>query len=455
MRRTVVLNVVGLTEALLGRDTPNLSQLRGSLAYVTSMVPAVTCSSQATYLTGRPPSGHGIVANGWYFRDLGEVWLWRQSNRLMQGDKLWHLARRKNPNFRCANTFWWYNMHTDVDWSITPRPVYCADGRKLPDCYSSPIVLRERFTRELGTFPLFHFWGPAANIQSSTWIAEAAMKIEQTYAPTLQLVYLPHLDYPLQKLGPQGDLAKDLRQIDELCGELIGFFSERKCRVVVLSEYGITGVNQVVHPNRILRDAGFLQVKVDLGKEYLDTSASGAFAVSDHQIAHVYVKRTSDVDAVKKLFEGVSGIEMVFDASTKGQVGLDHERSGEIVLLANADSWFTYYFWRDDNKAPDYARTVNIHAKPGYDPCEMLIDPTIRFPKVAVGQKLLKKMLGFRYLMDVTPLDASLIKGSHGRPTDRPEQGPLLMTSEPKLLGSKELKATDVCELLLHHVFAD
>jgi len=456
MNRTVVLDVVGLTRSLLGDRTPRLLELsrRGHVP-IRAIWPAVTCSMQSTYLTGTLPSAHGIVANGWYFRELGEIWLWRQSNRLVQGDKLWHLARRLRPGFTCANTFWWYNMFTDVDWSITPRPLYCADGRKLPDCYSNPPELRERYQQQFGVFPLFKYWGPATSIESSEWIGRAAMAIERDYQPTLQLVYLPHLDYVLQKAGPDGPIGSDLAEIDHLCGRLIDFFSDRGCRVVVLSEYGITPVHRVIHPNRLLRKAGLLAVKLDLGREYLDPGRCRAFAVADHQIAHVYVASPGDLPRVKQLFESVDGVEHVLDDQGKRSFGLDHERSGELVLLAHADTWFTYYFWDDDARAPDYARTVNIHAKPGYDPCELLLDPAIRWPRLRIATALAQKALGFRHLLEVTPLDASLVKGSHGRVTDRDDDGPLLMTTEPKLLNKERLHATEVMGTLLDHVIRD
>jgi len=457
MNRTVVLNVVGLTRALLGRHTPHLNQLRGGAAHIETITPAVTCAVQSTYLTGRPPASHGVVANGWYFRDLGEVWLWRQSNRLVQGEKLWHVARRRDPAFTCANSFWWFNMLTDVNWSVTPRPLYLADGRKLPDCYSDPPELRDEYQRRFGTFPLFQFWGPATSIAASEWIARAAMATEEAHRPTLHLVYLPHLDYVLQRVGPDGgaEVERDLQAIDALCGRLIEFFTGRGVRVVVLSEYGITPARRVVHPNRVLREAGLLAVKVDLGRESLDPGRCRAFAVADHQIAHVYVKDPGDVPAVKRLFESVPGVERVLDADGQRALGLQHERSGELVLVSTSDAWFTYYFWKDDDRAPDYARTVNIHAKPGYDPCELFVDPAIRLPKLKVGLTLARKRLGFRYRMDVIPLDPGLVRGSHGRVTDRPEEGPLLLTSEPRLLADGSVAATAVMDLLLDHVFAD
>ena len=455
MQRVAVLNVVGLTRSLICDRTPHLKSLLPHSINIDSMVPALTAPVQSTYLTGKRPCEHGIVANGWYFRDLSEVWFWRQSNRLVGADKIWHLARKRDSSFTCANCFWWFNMVTAADWSITPRPIYCADGRKLPDCYSDPPELRAKFNREFGLFPLFEFWGPATSIASSEWIAKAAMSIERLYQPTLNLLYLPHLDYCLQRLGPEGDIAGDLRAIDDLCKKLAVFFRDRGCRVIVLSEYGINTVNKAVHPNRILRRAGYLEVKMDLGREYLDPGRSRAFAVSDHQIANVYVRSATEIPAVKKIFEEIPEVEQVLDGPAKRQAGLNHPRSGELVLIAKADAWFTYYFWEDDRQAPDYARSVDIHRKPGYDPCELFIDPKIRFPQLKIAYTLLKKALGFRALMEVTPLDPGHVKGSHGRLTDRDDEGPIFMTTEPKLLLDANLRATDVMNLILDHIFAD
>jgi len=456
MRRTVVLDVVGLSRALLGGPhTPRLNALLPNSVPIRAITPAVTCSVQATYLTGRTPAGHGIVGNGWYFRDLDEVLFWRQSNQLVQGGKLWDEARRRDPGFTVANTFWWYAMNTGADITLTPRPLYCADGRKLPDCYSVPAALRERFNREFGQFPLFQFWGPATSIASSEWIAKAAMAVEREFRPTLQLVYLPHLDYCLQKFGPGGAIERDLAEIDGLCGTLLDDFRERGCRVVVLSEYGITSVERPVYPNRLLRETGLLSLKVDLEREYLDPGASRAFAVADHQVCHIYVRDKRDLPAVQTLFERVPGVAQALDKEGKRACGLDHERAGDLVLVAAADSWFAYYWWRDDRRAPDYARTVNIHAKPGYDPCELFFDPAIRLPKARIAAKLARKLLGFRYVMDVIPLDATLVKGSHGRVTDDLADGPLLMTDTPMLLDGDVIEAADVYNLIVRHIFAD
>ena len=456
MRRTLVLNVVGLTPDLLGEATPNLSALarRGAMRPLRTILPAVTCSVQSTFTTGLLPREHGCVANGWYFRDLSEVWLWRQSNRLVAGEKIWEAARRRDPAFTCAKLFWWYNMYSTATYAVTPRPLYPADGRKLPDIYTEPPELRTELNAKLGPFPLFNFWGPASSIVSSQWIADSARHVDETRRPTLSLVYLPHLDYNLQRLGPRHpSLAADLRAVDGVCGELIERAERDGTRVIVLSEYGITDVNGPVHINRCLRDAKLVRIKTDLGREYLDFGASEAFAVADHQVAHVYVRSPALVEDVKRLLEALPGVETVLDDAGKRARGLDHPRAAELVAIARADRWLTYYYWLDDALAPDFARTVDIHRKPGYDPAELFLDPALRAPKLKIAWTLARKLLGFRYLMEVIPLDASLVKGSHGRPTDRPEAGPLFISSEPSLLPAEVVNATDVKALVLSHVF--
>ena len=457
MRDVVVIDVVGLTSALIGPNTPNLQRLakRGAGRPLTTVTPAVTCSVQSTFLTGSLPREHGIVANGWYFRDLSEIWFWRQSNRLVTGDKVWEAARRRDPTFTCASLFWWYNMYSTAEIGVTPRPMYPADGRKIPDCYAAPIVLRDELNQLLGPFPLFRFWGPATHISSSQWIMRCALHVRKTRKPTLTLVYLPHLDYNLQRLGPKHPaIAQDLAAIDGVCGEVIEECTRDGARLVVLSEYGITAVANPIHVNRALRRAGLVVVREELGRELLDPGASAAFAVADHQIAHVYVARQDLVPEVKALLETLPGIERVLDEEGKRTFGLDHPRAGELVALADARSWFTYYYWLDDDRAPDFARTVEIHRKPGYDPAELFLDPALSFPKAQIAWRLAKSRMGFRTLMDVVPLDANLVKGSHGRITDRAEDGPIWIDSEPdsKLPGS--IRASEVKELILDRVFA-
>ncbi|RZS96398.1 alkaline phosphatase family protein [Cecembia calidifontis] len=447
MKKTAVINIVALSSRLIGEHTPFLKKWieKRQKRFIQPVLPAVTCSSQSVYLTGKWPEENGIVGNGWYFRDECEIKFWRQSNRLVQAPKIWDKLKIQDPNFTCANMFWWYNMYSTVDYAVTPRPLYPADGRKLPDIHSQPMDLRDRLQQELGQFPLFSFWGPNANIESTQWIAEASKKVDQWFNPTLNLIYLPHLDYGLQRYGLDfKKIKKDLREIDRVAADLITYFEKQGTEVLLLSEYGITTVNNPIHINRILRKEGCIVVKNELGRETLDAGTCKAFAVADHQLAHIYVKDEADIPAIKSMLERVPGIEKVLDKEGKQKYHLDHPRAGELIAVADKDSWFTYYFWLDDNKAPDYARTVDIHRKPGYDPVETLADPEIKFLKGKIGMKLLKKKLGFRYLMDVISLDATLVKGSHGRIPEDPMDWPIFVGSDASEQNSGEIAPTEV-----------
>jgi predicted AlkP superfamily pyrophosphatase or phosphodiesterase len=460
MKPTLVLLVVGLTPSLLGENTPSLKKLvlSGGMRPLRTVLPAVTCTVQSTLLTGLMPSGHGAVANGWYFRDLAEVWLWRQSNRLVAGEKIWEAGRKRNAAFTCAKMFWWYNMYSSADWSATPRPMYPADGRKIPDHYAEPPELRDELNAKLGPFPLFKFWGPGTDVTSSEWIAEATLHVLETRSPTLTLCYLPHLDYDLQRYGPDLDhpnVRKSLRYVDAVCERLIEAAERDGRAVVVVSEYGITRVTDAVHINRALRQAGLIRVRDEMGRDVLDPGASRAFALADHQLAHVYVRDRDDIPTVQALLASLDGVDVVLDETGKRDAGLNHERSGELVAISAADRWFSYYYWLDDERAPDYARTVDIHRKPGYDPLELFIDPAIRLPAAAVGWRLAKRKLGMRTLLDVISLrDTPLVKGSHGRLTDDANEGPLVISSRPELLPDAEIPATDFKALILDHVFA-
>ncbi|MFC3198862.1 alkaline phosphatase family protein [Parapedobacter deserti] len=449
MRKTVVIDVVGLSSALIGEDTPFLTKYleNSRLSRIKPHLPAVTTSMQSTYLTGTWPSQHGIVGNGWYDRTDCEVKFWKQSNKLVQGESVWETAKRINPAFTCAQLFWWYNMYCGADYSVTPRPNYLADGRKMPDCYSHPAGLRDELQQRFGQFPLFSFWGPGANIKSSEWIANAAMYVEEKHSPALNLVYLPHLDYCQQKFGPQGPIEKELREIDALLKKLVGFFEERGANVILLSEYGIVPVSRPVHINRILRNAGLLGIRTERGLELLDAGASQAFAVSDHQVAHIYTKSDSIKAQVIKLLTAEEGIDLLLDEEGKERHHLDHERAGDIVAVAKPDSWFTYYFWLDDRVAPDYARMVDIHKKPGYDPVEMFMTSKLR-----AGYKLLRKKLGFRYVLDVIPLDATLVKGSHGAIQIPEKYYPVLVARDMAI--PEELEAIAVRDIILQSLLS-
>ncbi|NSL88754.1 alkaline phosphatase family protein [Chitinophaga solisilvae] len=448
MRKTVVMDVVGLSASLL-KHMPFMQQYtqQRHMATVTPMLPAVTTAVQSTYLTGKWPNEHGIVGNGWYDRTDCEIKFWKQSNRLVDAPKIWDKARRLNPEFTCAQMCWWYNMYANVDYSLTPRPNYLSDGRKIPDCYTTPDTLRDYLTKELGTFPLFNYWGPTASIKSSQWIADATILTDKLYNPTLTFVYLPHLDYCLQKFGQDPVRnAKEISEIDQVCKQLITYYQQQGVDPVVLSEYGITNVNNPVYLNRRLREEGLLALRVERGLELLDAGASKAFAVADHQLAHIYINDPSCYKKVRTILENTPGVELVLDREGKRQHHMHHERSGDLIAVADANSWFAYYYWMDDNKAPDFARIVDIFRKPGYDPVEMFMDPADPLVKLKAGAKLLKKKLGFRYLMNVIPLDATLIKGSHGRLEENPLHHPVVISNNPT--GKNQLQATEVYDVI-------
>ena len=450
MNRVVVINVVGLTRGLIGDQTPNIKAFAqaGQLSSFTPEFPAVTCSAQSSYLTGQRVEAHGIVGNGWYDRESAEVRFWKQSNHLVHGEKIWDQLKQCNPDAECANMFWWYNMYSQADWAATPRPMYPADGRKVFDIHTQPMNLRERLKADLGDFPFPSFWGPAAGIQSSRWIAESAKWIETSEKPALNLVYLPHLDYCLQKYGPNApEIKPELAAIDEVVGDLLNFFRDRGVEVVLLSEYGISEVNHAVHLNREFRKRGWIQVKDELGRETLDCGGCRAFAVADHQVAHIYINDDTIRDEVIELLEGIQGVEEVRVPDEMWGQGIATERAGELIAVAASDAWFTYYYWEDDDKAPDFARCVDIHRKPGYDPVELFVDPKITFPKLKVAWFLLKKKLGFRALLDVIALDAELVKGSHGRDKVPESEQPVFIADTVRISSVDEVNKA-ICELV-------
>jgi predicted AlkP superfamily pyrophosphatase or phosphodiesterase len=450
--KLLVLDVVGLRP----KDLAHAPKIRsvgseGFMAPLATVFPAVTCSVQATWLTGGAPRDHGIVGNGWYFKDLAQVWLWRQNNGLIQGEKLYTTARKRAPDFTCAKLFWWFNMYADVAYSVTPRPEYWADGLKKPGLYSHPAGLQRQLQEQLGPFPLFNFWGPAADIRSTRWIVDAALGVIQQQDPTLALVYLPHLDYDHQRYGPDHPRSvAAVGEVDAEAGRLIDEARARGAEVVVMSEYGIEAANRPVFLNRLLHERGYLRVQETGHGQLLDAGASRAFCVADHQVGHVYVREEKDLAEVKDLLLGVEGVTHVLDREDQGKDGwrIDHERSGELVCVAEPGCWFAYHYWLDEKRRPDFATTVDIHRKPGYDPTELFLDPKLSFPKLKIAWTLLKKMLGFRYLMDVIGTDPTLVQGSHGRLFADRDAGPVFLCSSGR--NSADLvSALDVRERIL------
>lgn len=450
MNKTAVIDVVGLSTSIIGEHTPFLKEYiaKNHLSLIQPMLPAVTTAVQSTYLTGKWPQDHGIVGNGWYDKEDCEVKFWKQSNKLVRSEKIWEKAKHQNPLFTCLQLFGWYNMYAEVEFSVTPRPNYLADGRKIPDCYSRPAELRDYLQKELGQFPLFQFWGPNANVKSSQWIADAAILTDKRYDPTLSFIYLPHLDYCLQKVGPDVSvIKKELYEIDRLVKQLVTHYEKKDARIILLSEYGICPVNKPIHINRLLREKGLLAIRVERGLELLDPGASKAFAVADHQIAHVYINDKTVEQEVRMLLENTEGIELVLDHEQQAAHHIQHERGGDFVLMADPQSWFTYYFWLDDARAPDYARAVDIHKKPGYDPVELFMTSKWR-----AAYKLMRKKLGLRYVIDVIPLDATLVKGSHGCISVSKEYSPVIV-SPLDLNNRSQIAATDVFDIIWECLF--
>jgi predicted AlkP superfamily pyrophosphatase or phosphodiesterase len=435
MKPVLLVDLVGLTPRAIGAGTPHLQTLArsGAFAPMSTVLPAVTCSAQATMLTGLMPSAHGAVGNGWFARDSGEVALWRQANALVSGEKLYELARKRDPSFTCAKIFWWWNLGAAVEWSITPRPFYPADGRKIPAVYAWPTSYGDGLEGALGKFPFFDFWGPKSGLPSSRWLADAAIATIEKHKPTLTMVYLPHLDYDLQRFGPADARSQNaLVEIDAVLGDLSAAARKHGVEIVVVSEYGLTDVDTPVHVNRALREAGLLVARATPAGDVLDVFGSDAFAVADHQVAHVYTRSPAAKQRAASVLRGLAGVERVLDDADKRAAGLDHPRAGDLVAIAKPNAWFTYYYWNDPAAEPDFARTVDIHRKPGYDPCELFVDPKIAMPKLRVARRLAQKKLGFRYLMDVIPIeggDATLVRGSHGRLPDDPNDGPVFLCS--------------------------
>ncbi len=449
----VLINAVGLTGRLL-ELAPRLKALAGSgwSRPLREIVPAVTCSAQATILTGMPPEGHGVVGNGWFFRDTGEVRFWQQSNALIGAEPLYVTAKKRaaerGRSFRAAKLFWWFNQGADVAWSVTPKPYYGADGNKAFGIAGTPDGLTDRLEQRIGKFPFPTFWGPKAGLPCTRWIASGAAEVLKDERPDLSLVYLPHLDYNPQRFGTSGsDMPKLVGELDDACAPLLDAAKAIGARVWVVSEYGHGDVTRAVLPNRLLRNAGLLGVRPGPFGEIFDPFTSRAFAVCDHQLAHIYVRDAIDIPRVRELLGAEPGVGRLFVGEERREIGLDHPRAGEVVALSSPDAWFAYPFWLDDRAAPDYARTVDIHRKPGYDPCELLFDPKLAWPMGRAIRRLAQKKLGFRTLFDVVPLDPGLIRGSHGLPAADPIDRPILLGDGPAPAG--DLAMTAVRDLVL------
>ena len=433
MKRLLVLDIPGLSRGMVEQHAPALRALgvRGAMTGIDPVLPAVTMPAQASVYTGVPPADHGVVANGWFHRNHNEVMFWRQSEGLVEAEPVWEAAKARDRNFTCFKHFWWPGMASSADRYVNVRPAYFADGRKAPDIYANAPGLARELQDKFGVFPLFKFWGPMTSIESTHWIAETAKYLMVKEQPTLSMVYLPHLDYKQQSHGPaHPDIAAEVAALDAVAGDLIEFAGlQGDMEVMALSTYHMNAVDQPVHLNRLFREQGWLDVIHNATGELIDFGTSEVFAVADHQCAQVYVRDPERVSEVRAMLLEVEGVAQVFNREDQADAGVDHANAGELFVLAEKNAWFTYYYWLDDANAPDFARTIAIHAKPGYDPCELFLDPTLAAPKLKIAGALLKKKLGMRYLLDVIPLDAGLVKGSHGLRPDADEEYPVFLSS--------------------------
>ena len=432
MKRLCLIEVPGLTRRMVESHAPNLNRVaqQGQIGSLDPDLPAVTMTGHASLMTGQPPTAHGVVGNGWFDRAENVVKFWSQSEKVVTGESIWDAAKKHNPQFTALKHFWWPGMASSADVHVNVRPVYYADGRKAPDIYTNQLGLAAEVQRQFGTFPMFQFWGPGVGIASSDWIAKTGGHLIETFSPDLSLIYLPHLDYKQQTLGPNDpSIAEEIRQLDEVAGELIDSLQQQEIDVLLVSGYHMNQVDQPILINQLLRQEGWLKVIRNDAGELIDYGMSDAFAVADHQVAHVYVSSDAKIKEVATFIEQIDGVAAVYDQQQQSELGLAHDRSGDLVVLAKTNAWFVYYYWLEESAAPDFARTIAIHAKPGYDPCEMLFDERLRFPKLAVATRLARKLLGMRYLMDVVSTNPQRIRGSHGLKPENEMDAPVWLSS--------------------------
>ncbi|MHC4563138.1 MAG: alkaline phosphatase family protein [Planctomycetota bacterium] len=366
-----------------------------------SVFPAVTCVVQASFRTAAPPATHGMIANGLFHRALRKPMFWEQSARLVEGERIWGDFRRTGKTV--GMMFWQQSLGERADLILSPAPIHKHHGGMIDNCYSKPAGLYERLCETVGRpFKLRHYWGPLASTKAGDWIAAAtaAVMAEQSVAPDLLLTYLPTLDYDLQRRGP--DHPRSKKAHSALAGQLQALMAAAEhfgYEMLVFGDYAIAPVSGATFPNRALAGAGLMATRQVGEMLYPDYHASRAFAMVDHEAAHVYVADQQDVPAVRDALESLGGVADVLDRYHQQTVGLHHANSGELVLIARPDTWFAYPWWTDKRCAPNYAAHVDIHNKPGFDPCELFFSafPPFGWPPMTVSQ------------------NTSRIRGSHGR----------------------------------------
>lgn len=418
---------------IFSQNLPSIQQIAemGSFCEITPVFPAVTSTVQASLLTGKYPTEHGIISNGTYDRQNYSVSFWDQDSSLVKAHRIWDLLDGSSiGNVRSAVLFWQNTLHAKSDIVVTPKPIHLENGI-IMWCYSRPPGFYEEVLKpELGEFQLPTYWGPLASSKSSEWIAAATDITFETQRPSILFTYFPHVDYSAQRFGKNSrEVKDDLVKADSLIGSSIekvkrlGLFD--RTEFVILSEYSFSDVVGSVDLNRALRDEGFLRVRQIGGYEFIDFEYSDAFAMVDHQVAHIYVKLPDKIDLVKKCLNRITGIDMVLSTENeKHEYQINHANSGDLIAVSDKDKWFTYYWWYDSAMAPPFATTVDIHRKPGYDPVELFFDQS-------------KKSI---------PLDAGLVKSSHGRPLhlDNGDTFPLFITSRKDETASSLMEKDSV-----------
>ncbi len=476
----VLLSIPGLRQRDLS-SMPRLCELtrRGEQATLIPSFPCVTCPVQANMTTGKLPKQHGVVANGFYWREKkpagdcpsfsepqkkdsakkngtvpvaeagsqqgGKVEMWTAWNDCIQVPQIWDILGQHDEDLKTAVWFPLHSKGANADLICTPAPIHNPDGSESLWCYTRPTELYGQLRDQLGHFPLQHFWGPLANIKSTAWIVGSAIIAARQERPDFFYIYLPHLDYAAQKAGPDSPAAgQAVAELDEQIGKLSAglidayqFSSHPDTNhpdtqiltFIIAGEYSIVPVDHVLHPNRVLHEAGLLKVREEADGEHLDFAASRAWALVDHQFSHVFVQQGDQkaIDEVRSLFTGTAGIAEVLSGDQRARYGLDHERAGDVILVSTPNSWQAYYWWLDDAKAPAFARTVDIHRKPGYDPVELFFDPATRS----------------------IPLNAALVKGSHGAPAENENQQTVILSSQAGILGNQLLLDTQVFDIVL------
>ena len=441
----LLLSIPGLRAEDLPR-MPALAALAasGQCLPLAPCLPALTCPVQATLTTGVSPAVHGIVANGLYDRDRQHLEMWISPDAVHRAPRIWDVLAAARPGLRTAAWFLLQSKHAAADLVCLPAPKHNPDGSETMWCHTNPEPLYAELREKLGEFPLHKFWGPVAGIESSRWIARSFVEASRSRPPHFACVYLPHLDYAAQRTGPDSPPAHAAcgeldAEIATLVADFGGLVGRENLTVLVAGEYAIRPVSHAVFPNRLLREAGLLAVQDTSDGEILDLGGSDAWALADHQICHVYLREGSDAKRradVAAIFRGAAGIGRVLTGADLVAAGLaaapmqgPMSRCGDLVLESAIDAWFAYPYWLDDARAPAFARTIDIHRKPGYDPLELHLDRT-KLPQIAI------------------PLDTSLVKGSHGAIDPANPHETIFISTRPGLAAGPRLAMHEIAGLV-------